>query len=42
MTAHVTKMARRVIGTVLREMEDTGNTTAKNLDKKEDVESLTP
>ena len=31
MTAQVTRMARRVIGTVLREIEDTGNTTARNL-----------
>ena len=32
MMLQVTRMASLVIGTVLREMEDTGNTTARNLD----------
>ena len=32
MSVQVTRMARRVMGTVLREIEDTGNTTARNLD----------
>ena len=34
MTVQVTRMARRVIGTVLREIEDTGNTTARNLNRE--------
>ena len=40
MTVQVTRMARRVMGTVLRDMEDTGNTTAMNLDRVETIYHL--